>query len=121
MILFSFVFNIITKRLFGTNPIKTKLYYLEMFGTWLILTYIMFNVRINVNEYSKKEMTKYVKSNGETEDYDYIYYEIDELGKFALVLIIGFFIIFIGSQQHTFKEKLGLLNEDIAIIAESLR
>jgi uncharacterized membrane protein YjgN (DUF898 family) len=119
MILFSFVFNVITKRLFGTNPIKTKLYYLEMFGTWLILAYIMFNIRTNVNEYSKKEMTKYVKSNGETDDY--LYDEIDELGKFALVLIIGFFIIFIGSRQHTYKEKLGLLNEDIAIIADSFR
>lgn len=121
MILFSFVFNIITKRLFGTNPIKTKLYYLEMFGIWLILTYIMFNVRTNINEYSKKEITKYVKSNGETDDYDYLYDEIDELGKFALVLIIGFFIIFVGSQHHTYKEKLKLLNEDISIIAESFR
>ena len=121
MLLFSFIFNIITKRLFGTSPIKTKFYYLEMFGVWLILAYIMFNIRTNINNYSKKEITKYVKSNGETDDYNYLYDEIDELGKFVLVLIIGLFIIFVGSQQHTYKEKLKLLNEDIAIIAESFR
>ena len=121
MILFSFIFNIITKRLLGSSPIKTKFYYLEMFGVWLILAYIMFNIRTNINNYSKKEITKYVKSNGETGDYNYLYNEIDELGKFALVLIIGLFIIFVGSQQHTYKEKLKLFNEDIAIIAESFR
>lgn len=123
MILFSFVFNIITKRLFGTSPNKTKLYYLEMFGVWLILAYVMFNIRTNINNYSKKEITKYVKSNGDPNDYDYdydyLYNQIDELGKFSLVLIIGLFIIFVGSQQHTFKEKLKLLNEDIAIIGET--
>ena len=119
MILFSFIFNIITKRLFVQNPVKSKLYYLEIFGIWLILVYVMFNIRTNVNKYSKKEITKYVKSNGEMDDYDYLYNEIDELGKFSMVLIIGFFIIFIGSQQHTFKEKLKLLNEDIGLIAET--
>lgn len=119
MILFSFIFNIITKRLFVQNPVKSKLYYLEIFGIWLILVYVMFNIRTNVNKYSKKEITKYVKSNGEINDYDYLYNEIDELGKFSMVLIIGFFIIFIGSQQHTFKEKLKLLNEDIGLIAET--
>ena len=119
MILFSFIFNIITKRLFVQNPVKSKLYYLEIFGIWLILVYVMFNIITNVNKYSKKEITKYVKSNGEINDYDYLYNEIDELGKFSMVLIIGFFIIFIGSQQHTFKEKLKLLNEDIGLIAET--
>ena len=121
MILFSFIFNVITKRLFGSGPFKTKIYYLEMFGVWLILAYIMFNIRTNINNYSIKEITKYVKTNGETDDYDYLYDEIDELGKFALVLIIGLFIIFVGSQQHTYKDKLKLLNEDIALIGESFR
>lgn len=121
MILFSFIFNIITKRLFGTSPVKTKFYYLEMFGVWLILTYVMLNIRKNINNYSKKEITNFVKSNGESDDYDYLYNEIDELGKFALVLIIGLFIIFIGSQQHTYKEKLKLLNGYIMIIAELFR
>jgi len=88
---------------------------------WLILTYVMLNIRKNINNYSKKEITNFVKSNGESDDYDYLYNEIDELGKFALVLIIGLFIIFIGSQQHTYKEKLKLLNGYIMIIAELFR
>lgn len=119
MVLFSFVFNIITKRLFGSTPIKTKLYYLEIFGIWLILAYILFNIRTNVNKYSKKELTKYVKLNEELDNYDDLYNEIDELEKFDMIMIVGFFMIFIGSQQHTYKEKLTLLNEDIGIIGEA--
>jgi len=121
IILFSFVFNIITKRLFGTNPYKTKIYYLEIFGIWMILAFIMFNIRTNLNLYSKKYFTKYMKSNGENEEYINIYNQIDELEKFDMIVIIGFFIIFIGSNQHTYNEKLTLLNEDFSLIGEIIK
>lgn len=119
MILFSFVFNIITKRLFGNYPTKTKIYYLEIFSIWLILAFVMFNIRTNINRYSKKEITNYVKSNGENQEYPDLYKEIDEMEKFDLVIIVGFFIIFIGSQQHSYNEKLSLLNEDIGVFSEA--
>ena len=120
MILFSFVFNIVTRRLFGDNPNKTKLYYLEIFIIWAILTSIIFYYKININEYSKKKITKYVNSNGENGNYDDLYNEINNLEKFDIIVILGFVIIFIGSHHHTFKEKISLLNEDIGIIAETL-
>ena len=120
MVLFSFVFNIITTRLFGNYPKKTKIYYMEIFGIWAILVYIMFNLRTNVNSISKKNLTHYVKTNGETGEYSDIYSQINELEKFDVLIIIGFIIIFIGSQQHTYKEKLSLLNEDIGIISETI-
>ncbi len=118
MILFSFVFNTITVRLFGNYPNKTKIYYLEIFGIWLILAYSIFNIKSNVNRYSKKEITRYVKANGETEKYDTLYNQIDEMEKFDMIIIIGFLAIFVGSQQHSYKEKLFLLNEDIVISLE---
>ncbi len=121
IILFSFVFNIITKRLFGTNPYKTKIYYLEIFGIWLTMAFIMFNIRTNLNKYSKKHFTKYMKSNGENEEYTNLYNQIDELEKFDMIVIIGFFIIFVGSNQHTYNEKLTLLNEDIGLIGEIIK
>lgn len=120
MALFSFVFNTITTRLFGNYPNKTKIYYMEIFGIWLILVYIMFNVRTNVNIISKKKLTNYVNSNSDNGEYFDIYFQIDEMEKFDMLIIIGFIIIFLGSQHHTYKEKLSLLNEDIGIIGESL-
>lgn len=118
MILFSFVFNTITTRLFGNFPKKTKIYYMEIFGIWLVLVYLMFNLRTNVNTISKKNLTHYMSSNGETGEYFDIYSQIDEMEKFDMLIIIGFIIIFIGSHQHTYKEKLSLLNEDIGVIGE---
>lgn len=120
MVLFSFVFNTITTRLFGSYPKKTKIYYMEIFFIWLVLVYLMFNLRTNVNSISKKNLTHYVKTNGETGEYSDIYSQIDELEKFNVLIIIGFIMIFIGSQQHTYKEKLSLLNEDIGIISETI-
>lgn len=119
IILFSFIFNIITKRLFGTDPIKTKLYYLEIFGVWLILAYLMYNLRTKINKYSKKQLTKYVSLSNKNDTYENIYDEIDQMEKFNMIVIIGFVAIFIGSQQQTYKEKLFLLNEDIGILGEA--
>jgi len=121
MALFSFVFNTITTRLFGNYPQKTKIYYMEIFGIWLILVYMMFNVRTNINIISKKKLTNYISSNGKNGEYSNIYSQIDEMEKFDMLIIIGFIIIFIGSQQQTYKEKLSLLNEDIGIISEAIR
>ena len=118
MTLFSFVFNTITTRLFGNYPHKTKIYYMEIFGIWLILVYVMFNVKTNMNLVSKKKLTNYISSNGETGEYSDIYSQIDEMEKFDMLIIIGFIIIFFGSQQHTYREKLSLLNEDIGVIGE---
>lgn len=118
MTLFSFVFNTITTRLFGNYPHKTKIYYMEIFGIWLILVYVMFNVKTNMNLVSKKKLTNYISSNGETGEYSDIYSQIDEMEKFDMLIIIGFIIIFFCSQQHTYKEKLSLLNEDIGVIGE---
>jgi hypothetical protein len=121
ILLFSFVFNTITTRLFGNYPQKTKIYYLEIFGIWLIFVYIMFNIRTNFNQFSKKNLTHYISSNGENGEYSDIYSQIDEMEKFDLVIIIGFIIIFFGSQQHTYTEKLSLLNEDIGLISKIIR
>lgn len=121
VLLFSFVFNTITTRLFGNYPQKTKIYYLEIFGIWLIFVYIMFNIRTNFNQFSKKNLTHYISSNGENGEYSDIYSQIDEMEKFDLVIIIGFIIIFFGSQQHTYTEKLSLLNEDIGLISKIIR
>lgn len=120
MVLFSFVFNTITTRLFGDYPNKTKIYYMEIFGIWIIFVYVMFNVRTNVNLVSKKKLTNYMSSNGETGEYSDIYSQIDKMEKFDMLIIIGFIIIFFGSQQHTYKEKLSLLNEDIGVIGEAI-
>lgn len=120
MALFSFVFNTITTRLFGDYPNKTKIYYMEIFGIWIILVYAMFNIRTNVNLVSKKKLTNYMSSNGENGEYSDIYSQIDEMEKFDMLIIIGFIIIFFGSQHHTYKEKLSLLNEDIGIIGEAV-
>lgn len=121
MLLFSFVFNTITKRLFENYPTKTRIYYLEIFLIWLILAYCMYNLRTNVNHYSKNELTNYIEKDGEEDESNHIdlYKEIDEFEKFDMIIIIGFFAIFIGSTQHTYKEKLSLLNEDIGIISEA--
>lgn len=119
MILFSFVFSIITKRIFGNYPQKTKIYYLEIFGIWSIMVYLMYNFRSGLNRYSKKHLTHYLRANGEIGEYEEIYSQIDSMEKFDLLLIVGFFIIFIGSAEHTYKEKLSLLNEDIGIVGEA--
>lgn len=119
MLLFSFIFSIITKRLFGNYPKKTKIYYLELFSIWLILVYLLFNIRTRINKFSKKHLSDYVIKNGENGEYNEIYMQIDEMEKFNMIIIIGFFIIFISSQQHSYKEKLSLFNEDIEIIAEA--
>ena len=118
MLLFTFVFNIITTRLFGDYPKKTKIYYMEIFGIWLVLVYLMFNVKTNLNIIGKKKLTHYVSSNGETGEYNVIYSQIDNMEKIDMLIIIGFIMIFFGSQQHTYKEKLSLLNEDIGILGE---
>lgn len=118
MVLFSLAFNTITERLFGNYPTKTKMYYLEIFGIWLILVCVAFNIKININRYGKDKITHYIKENGEIEKNDVLYKQIDEIEKMDLIIIIGFFAIFIGSQQHSYKEKLSLLNEDIGIVTE---
>ena len=119
MILFSYVFNIITLRLFGKEQNKTKLYYFEIFVIWLILACITFYCKINVNNWGKKNITEFIKSNGEIKEYEELYREINNLEKFDIIVILGLVIIFVGSQHHTYKEKLSLLNEDIGIIAET--
>ncbi len=81
----------------------------------------MFNIRTNFNQFSKKNLTHYISSNGENGEYSDIYSQIDEMEKFDLVIIIGFIIIFFGSQQHTYTEKLSLLNEDIGLISKIIR
>ena len=120
MVLFSYVLNTITTRLFGSYPKKTKIYYMEIFGIWSILVYLMFNLRTNVNSISKKHLAHYVKTNGENDEYSDIYSQINELEKFDVLIIVGFIIIFFGSQQHTYKEKLSLLIEDIRIMGEAI-
>lgn len=120
MILFSFIFNIITKRLFGTNPYKTKLYYFEMFLIWITMTSLMFYYKSNFNKHNKKKITEYIKFNQENSMYEDIYEEINNIEKFDIIVILGFIIIFVGSRHHSFNEKLSLLNEDIGIIAETI-
>lgn len=120
VILFSFAFNTVTKRLFGNNPDKTKLYYFEIFLIWVLVTGLIFNLKINFNKYNKKKITEYIKSNNENRIYDDIYDEINNLEKFDIVLILGLVIIFVSSHHHTYKEKLRLLNEDIGLVAETL-
>lgn len=119
MTLFSFILNTVVRRLLGDYPRQTKIYYLEYFGIWLVIVYIMFNLRTNFNNFSKKKLTNYVSSNGEIGEYDEIYSQIDEMEKFNGLLIVGFVVIFFSSHQHTYKEKLSLLNEDIGIISEA--
>lgn len=119
MLLFSFIFNIITKRLFKNYPTKTKIYYLEIFLIWLILAYCMYNLKTNVNQFSKNQLSNYVIKNGDDSNYFDLYKEIDEFEKFDMIIIIGFFAIFFGSHQHSYKEKLTLFNEDIGIISEA--
>lgn len=120
IILFSFIFNIITKRLFGNNPNKTKLYYLEIFLLWIIMAYLIFYSKMYFNEYNKSKITNFIKYNSENESYDDVHNQINNLEKFDIVVILGLVIIFICSQQHTFNEKLLLLNEDISILAETI-
>ena len=119
IILFSFIFNAITTRLFGNYPIKTKIYYLEIFSIWLILVYIMLNIKININRFSKKNLTHYVSSNGELGNYTDIYSQIDQIEKFDMLIIIGFVVIFLNyhhNPKNIYKDKLSSLNEDIGII-----
>lgn len=121
MILFSFIFNVISNRLFGKNPNKTKLYYFEIFCIWLVLACIIFFYKKNINDYNKKKFTEYIKTkNNYDENYsiDNLHNEIDNLEKFDIIVILGFVIMFIGSQHHTFNEKLSLFNEDINMVAE---
>lgn len=118
MTLFSFVLNTVITRIFGNYPEKTKMYYLEIFGIWLIMAFIILYLRTNFNIFSKKKLTKYISSNGEKGEYSDIYSQIDEIEKFDMLIIVGFIFIFLSSQQHTYQEKLSLLNEDIGIISE---
>lgn len=54
MTLFSFVLNTVITRIFGNYPEKTKMYYLEIFGIWLIMAFIILYLRTNFNIFSKK-------------------------------------------------------------------
>jgi hypothetical protein len=119
-ILFSFVFNIIINRIIKDNNQNTRIFYLEIFVTWLILILITFYAKHNLSSYSKKKLTEIAKSNGEIDDYDTLYSKIDELEKFDVIIIVGFIVVFVGSYQHSWKEKLSLFNEDLGIMAEAI-
>lgn len=119
-ILFSFVFNIVVNRILKDNTPNTKIYYLEIFLAWLILILITFYIKYNLSTYSKKKLTEIAKLTGEPDDYDTLYSKIEELEKFDVIIIIGFIVVFIGSQQHSWKEKLSLFNEDLGIMAEAI-
>jgi hypothetical protein len=120
MILFGFVFGVVTNRLLGSgsNSSETKYYYLEVIGIWIVLLTGMIYIKYNLNQFSKKNITEYVESKELLKSYDEYYLEIDDLIKFDTVIIIGFIIIFFGSIHNTFKEKIKLLNEDLAIASE---
>ena len=118
MILFRFVFRVVTNRLLDSNSSKTKYYYLEIIGIWIILLIGMIYIKYNLNQFSKKNITKYVESKELLKSYDEYYLEIDDLVKFDTIIIIGFIIIFFSSLHNSFKEKLKLLNEDLAIVSE---
>ncbi len=118
-IMFSFVFNIITNRIIKNNYSNdnTKIFYLEIFAVWLILISITFYAKYNLSLYSKKKLTEISILNGEIDDYDTLYFKINELEKFNIIIIVGFIVVFIGSHQHNWKDKLALFNEDLSIIA----
>ena len=121
MLLFTFIFNNIIYRLFGDNSYKTNHYHIKIFGIWLILVLIMLYIKYNTNKYSKKKLTQYIKIHSDdNKEYDTLYKEIDEIGKFDVIIIIGFIIIFLNSYQHNFKENLKLFNEDLSILSETL-
>jgi len=115
MILFSFIFSIISNRLFGKNPNKTKLYYLEMFAIWIIIAGLIFYYKMNLNEYNKDKIAKFINFNEKNETYENIHDQIDNLEKFDIVVIFGFVLIFTFSQHHSFNEKITLLKDDLSI------
>jgi uncharacterized membrane protein len=121
-ILFSFVFNIVINRIikYNNQNENTRIFYLEIFVAWLILILLTFYLKHNISSYSKKKLTEIAKSNGEIDDYDTLYSKIDELEKFDIIIIVGFIVVFVGSYQHSWKEKLSLFNEDLGIMAEAI-
>jgi hypothetical protein len=119
MILFSFIFNIITKRLFGNVELKTKYYYIEIFSILIILAIILLYLKINIIKYNNKKIIQYIKLNDINTEYKNLYTEINDLGKLYLIFIIGGLILFLGYKQHTFKEKVSLLNEDLTLFSET--
>lgn len=118
IILFSLMFNNITKELLGNFPVKNKIYYWEIFLIWIILVYIIFNIKNYVNYYGKNNIKKYIMSNEKNIGLEYIDNEIDEIMKFDILIISGFIAIFLSSKYNNYNEKLTALNEDIGIISE---
>lgn len=121
IILLSFVFGIVTKRLFleSNAHTNTKYYYLELVIVWLILIMLSAHIKYNFSQYSRKTINIYMEKN----DHDYLNNDdltnqINALVKFDLTIIVGFLIVFINSHQHTHKEKLNLLNEDIGLFSD---
>lgn len=119
IIFLSYLFGIVIGRiLLGSNH-KTRYYYLELITVWGILITVSLYLKHNFKIYSKNTITTYVEKH----DNDYIDYadlsnQIDKLEKFDIIIIVGFLIVFFNSFHHTYKEKLGLLNEDIGFFTD---
>ena len=119
IILISYIFGIVVKRILLESNHKTRYYYLEFITVWVILIIVSVYLKYNFKTYSKKTITTYVEKH----DNDYIDYidlseQIDKLEKFDVIIIVGFLIVFLNSFHHTQTEKLNLLNEDIGFFSE---
>lgn len=114
----SYIFGIVIGRiLFESN--KTRYYYLELIVVWSILIIFSFYFKYNFNSYSKKTIVTYVeKHDNDYKDYGDLSDQIEKLSKFDIVFIVGFLIVYFNSYQHTQKEKIKLLNEDIGFFTD---
>ena len=119
IILISLIFGIIVKRILLESNHKTKYYYLELIVVWGILIIISIYVKYNFSQYSKNTIKIYVeKHDSDYKDLLDLSEQIDKLSKFDIVIIVGFLIVYFNSYQHTQKEKLNLLNEDIELFID---
>jgi hypothetical protein len=119
IILLSYIFGIVIGRILSESNHKTKYYYLELIGVWVILIFISIYIKHYFNEYGKKTIKIYVeKHDSDYKDWSDKSDQIEQLGKFDIVIIVGFIIVYFYSYQHTQEEKLGLLNEDIGFFTD---
>lgn len=119
IILLSYIFGIVIGRVLLSSNDKTKYYYLELIVVWGILIIISIYFKYNFNTYSKKTIIVYMeKHDSDHKDSPDLSEQIDKLVKFDIIIIVGFFIVFLNSFQHTHKEKLTFLNEDIGFFTD---
>ena len=120
VILLSFIFKIVIGRLLTNSniPSRTTYYYLELITVWGILITISLYIKYNISQYSKSTITTLVEKNGENKSYFDLYTDVEELASFDIIIIVGFLIVFLNSYQHTYTEKMSLLNEDIGLFSD---